>query len=443
MRVRRKISVLMMLACGFATAIHAQDSLQIMNLTLDKAIEIALSENPTIKVAGEEIQLKKSSRKEAILGLLPTVSLTGSYTRTIEKQTMVMNGMTFKVGVDNVYNGGLTASLPVFAPSLYQSIGLTKKDVELALEKSRESKLTLVNSVSKAYYQLMLAQDSYEVLQKSYKQSEDNYNVVNSKYEQGSVSEYDKISAEVQMRSIKPSVISARNAVRLATLQLKVLMGVTSDISITTQEKLNDYEGQMYADLMKAREINLDGNTTLRQLDLNKQMLMKTVKLRKSAFLPTLALSFNYVYITMASDFKFKDYDWNPYSTVGLTFSMPLYKASNFTQLKQAKLQLSQLEYTGLNTRRQLNMQATSYIDNMSASSEQVSSNKEAVAQAQKGRVIAEKRYEVGKGTILELNGSEVSLTQAQLTYNQSIYDFLTAKSDLDLVLGTNEQYNK
>ena len=72
----------------------------------------------------------------------------------------------------------------------------------------------------------------------------------------------------------------------------------------------------------------------------------------------------------------------------------------------------------------------------MVASTEQVISNREAVVQAEKGRLIAEKRYEIGKGTILELNSSEVALTQAQLTYNQSIYDYLTAKADLDKVLG-------
>ena len=81
-------------------------------------------------------------------------------------------------------------------------------------------------------------------------------------------------------------------------------------------------------------------------------------------------------------------------------------------------------------------MQVKSYLDNMAASTEQVISNREAVVQAEKGRLIAEKRYEIGKGTILELNSSEVALTQAQLTYNQSIYDYLTAKADLDKVLG-------
>ena len=78
---------------------------------------------------------------------------------------------------------------------------MTKTDIELAVEKSRASKLDLVNQVTKAYYQLMLSQDSYEVLQKSYELAEENYNIVNAKYQQGAVSEFDKITAEVQMRA--------------------------------------------------------------------------------------------------------------------------------------------------------------------------------------------------------------------------------------------------
>ena len=55
---------------------------------------------------------------------------------------------------------------------------------------------------------------------------------------------------------------------------------------------------------------------------------------------------------------------------------------------------------------------------------------------AEKEVSISEKRYEVGKGTILELNSSQVSLTNTRLSYNNTIYDYLVAKSDLNKVLG-------
>ena len=420
-----------------ATGAKAQDTLRI---SLKEAIQIALSENPTIKVADQEIELKKEANREVLYGLLPDASLVGTFNHTIEKQTMAMMGQTFKVGSLNSINGGVSISLPVFVPALYQSMKLTKTDVQLALEKARSSRLDMVNQVTKAFYQLLLAQDSYMVLQKSYKQSEDNYNVVNAKFDQGSVSEYDKISAEVQMRSLKPTLVSAGNGVNLAMLQLKVLLGMESDMPVAVVGNLKDYEMAMFSRQAQpqAKDI-VGGNTTLRQLDMNYEMLQRNLKLKYTNFMPTLALSFQYMYTTLGNDWKFGNYDWNPYSTLGLSLSIPLFKGGNFSQVKQAKLQIKQLDQTRINTERQLKMQAQSYLNNMAASTEQVVSNKEAVLQAEKGRTIAEKRYEVGRGTILELNSSEVALTQAKLTYNQSIFDYLVAKADLDLVMGVED----
>ena len=330
-------------------------------------------------------------------------------------------------------------SLPVFAPALYKSINLTKSDVELAVEKARSSKLDLVNQVTKAYYQLLLAQDSYEVLLQSYAQAEANYEVVKAKYEQGTVSEYDKIRADVQVRSLKPSVVSARNGVNLARLQLQVLMGMDTDVAIAADGNLKDYEMVMFRRQMESNQLNLNNNSDLKQLDLNADLLKKTLAVQRTNFMPTLAASFNYSYTSLNNDFKMSHYKWFPYSTVGLSLSIPLFKASNFTKVKQTKIQMQQLAENRTNVQRQLTMQATSYLDNMAASTEQVVSNKEGIVQAEKGRLIAQKRYEVGKGTILELNDSEVALTQAQLTYNQSIYDYLVAKADLDQVLGREE----
>lgn len=415
---------------------QAQDTLRI---TLQDAVRIALSDNPTIKVAGQEIQLKKEARREAYAGLFPEASLVGSYSRAIKKQSFAMRGEVMEVGTDNTYSGGLSISLPVFAPALYKSISLTGTDVNLAVEKSRASRLDMINQVTKAFFQLLLAQDSYEVLLKSYKQSEDNYNVVKAKYEQGAVSEYDKISADVQMRSLKPTVVSARNGVNLANLQLKVLMGMEADVKVAIEGNLKDYEMSMFTRQAMPLPNNLVNNSTLKQLELNALQLKQTLKLQYTNFMPTLSASFQYMYTSMNDNFKFREYDWRPYSTLGLSLSIPLFKGSNFTQLKQTRIQMKQLEENLINTERQLTMQATSYLDNMAASTEQVVSNKEAVFQAEKGRTIAEKRYEVGKGTILELNSSEVALTESQLTYNQSIYDYLVAKADLDLVLGNDE----
>ena len=433
------LTAMALCAFGFAKAQTEQTTQNTLTLTLDKALEIALDENPTIKVAAEEIALKKVASKEAWQSLLPEASLNGSLDHTIKAAEMKLNDMSFKMGQDgtNTANAGLSINLPLFAPAVYRAMSMTKTDIELAVEKSRASELDLINQVTKAYYQLMLAQDSYEVLQGSYKLAEDNFNVVNAKYQQGAVSEFDKISAEVQMRSIKPNVISAANAVTLAKLQLKVLMGITADVDIKTDDNLTNYESMLFANQLKEEDMSLENNTTMKQFELNMKLLEKNVKSLKTNFMPTLSMSFSYQYQSLYNpNINFFDYTWSNSSSLMFNLSIPLYRASNFTKVKSARIQMRQLDWYRIDTERKLNMQVVSYRNNMTASSEQVVSNKENVMQAEKAVQIAGKRYEVRKGTVLELNSSQVSLTQAQLTYNQSIYDYLVAKADLDQVLG-------
>jgi outer membrane protein len=428
------LTAMALCAFGFAKAQTEQTTQNTLTLTLDKALEIALDENPTIKVAAEEIALKKVASKEAWQSLLPEASLNGSLDHTIKAAEMKLNDMSFKMGQDgtNTANAGLSINLPLFAPAVYRAMSMTKTDIELAVEKSRASELDLINQVTKAYYQLMLAQDSYEVLQGSYKLAEDNFNVVNAKYQQGAVSEFDKISAEVQMRSIKPNVISAANAVTLAKLQLKVLMGITADVDIKTDDNLTNYESMLFANQLKEEDMSLENNTTMKQFELNMKLLEKNVKSLKTNFMPTLSMSFSYQYQSLYNpNINFFDYTWSNSSSLMFNLSIPLYRASNFTKVKSARIQMRQLDWNRIDTERKLNMQVVSYRNNMTASSEQVVSNKENVMQAEKAVQIAGKRYEVGKGTVLELNS-----TQAQLTYNQSIYDYLVAKADLDQVLG-------
>ncbi len=437
MNLRMRLTTVAALLVTFITA-QAQETTPTMHLTLDKAIELAMSENPTIKVAEKEIELKKVSQNEAWQSLLPTATLNGSINYAIKAAEMNLGGQTFKMGKDDAstWNGALQVSLPVFAPAIYKTMSLTKADVELAAEKSRGSKIDLVNQVTKAYYQLMLAQDSYNVLMENYKLAEENFNIVNAKFTQGSVSEYDKISAEVQKNNAWPSVISGRNAVEIAKLQLKVLMGITADVNLVIDDNLKNHEAEMSKGAA-GQTIDLNNNSSLKAIDLQAQLLRKQRNLLKTSFMPTLALSGTLQYQSLYNeDWKVMDYTWGNSSSVALSLSIPLFQASNFTKLKSNKIQQWQLAETRINTERMLNMQAQSYIDNMTKSAEQLESNKTAVELAKKGLQISQKRYDVGKGTILELTNSQVSLTNVQLSYNNTIYDYLVAKSELNTVLG-------
>ena len=448
----RKTGFLMAALLIAGVPVKGQETAQTVKLTLDDAISIALSENPTIKVAEQQIEVKKISKDEAWQALLPSADFNGTVQYTLLASVMKMqmpDPVTgemkvgeFKMGRDNTstWNGQIQVSLPLFAPTVYATMNLTKSDLDNAVEQSRSSKLDLVNQVTKAYYQVILAQDSYDVLCKSMEQAEKNFNVVKSLYELGGTSEYDKISAEVQLRSLNPTVLQARNAVTLAKLQLMILMGMDPETEIEVEGSMEDYEDQLYMESLTAGDYSLENNTNMRQLKNNETMLNQTLRVQKMNFMPTLALAGTYSFQSLYNDnWNVGDYTWAKSSSIVLSLSVPIFRMGNFTKLRSTKLQISQLSQNIDYTEKQLGMQVRSYVDNMKANAEQVASNHEAIEQADKGREIASKRYEIGKGTILELNNSEVQLTQARLTYSQSIYNYLAAKADLDKVLGNEE----
>lgn len=411
-------------------------SLGTIDLTLEKAIEIALAENPTIHVVDRDIELKKVADKEAWQALLPTADVNLSLTDNVKVAKMKTSMGEFKMGIDGTVStvGGLTVNLPLFAPAVYQNMKLTKQDILLAQEKARGSRLDLINQVTKAYYGALLSSDSYEVMKRSYEVAKQNFDVVNEKFKVGRVSEYDKISADVQARNMNAAMVSAETGKTLSLLQLKVLMGVTADVDIAINDSLSHYKDELV--LPVAERVGSD-NSSLRQLDYNRQMLERTRKLLKTNFLPTASLQFGYQYQSYSNkDWNVFGYSYSPSSTLSFAISIPLFHASNWTKLKSNKLQLMQLEDQRLNVERQLNLAAESYRQNMASTMTQVESNAEAVKQADKAVAIAGKRYEVGRGTILELNQSETALTQAELTYVQSIYNYLTNKADLDYTLG-------
>ena len=436
----RLMTVVALLTFFKLTAI-AQENTPTMQITLDKAIELALSDNPTMRIAEKDIELKQVAKTEAWQNLLPSATLDGAIQYNIKVASMKMEAMgqtqEIKMGKDgsNTWNAALQVAIPLYAPAVYKAMSLSESDLQLALEKSRGSKIDLINQVTKAYYQLMLAQDSYDVLNENYKLAEANYEIVNKMFEQGRVSEYDKISAEVQKNNAWPSVVSGKNGVELAQLQLKVLMGITADVKFVVADNLKNYESEM-ANALKT-DIDLSNNSSLKQIDMQGELLHKQYKMLNTSFQPTLALVGSYQYQSISNtNWNIGKYNWSDAASITLSLSIPLYKAGNFTSLKTNRIQQQQLAETRINTERMLSMQAQSYVDNMTASAEQLQSNKAAVELAEKGLEISQKRYDVGKGTILELTNSQVSLTNTRLSYNNTIYDYLVAKSDLDKVLG-------
>ena len=426
-----------------------------IRLNLDKALEIALSENPTIKVADQEIEKKKYARKGSYAALFPQVNFTMDYSRTLKKQVMYMDmdlddmgdnlppGMDvsamdkgFEVGRNNNWNTGFSAAMPLVNVSLWKSLSISGDEVDLAVEKARSSRIAMRNEVKKSFYGALLAQDSYEVFKRSYDNAVENYQDIKQKFDQGLVAEYDLIRADVMVKNTEPNMLQAENSCSLSLWRLKALMGMELDLPISCVGKLTDYKNELFADYVSTDTL-LARNTELKQLALQKEQLHKTLQMRKFDYLPTLSLTGLYQWNSMNNDFKFHDYRWNPYSVIGLSVKIPIMSGGDkFYKVRQARITLDQLSLQRDDTKRNLQLVVKQHMDNMKTCVKQFDAAQKGVEQAEKGYLIAQKRYDTGAGTLLELNDAELALTQARLNFNQSIYDYMVSKSELEKVLG-------
>ena len=163
--------------------------------------------------------------------------------------------------------------------------------------------------------------------------------------------------------------------------------------------------------------------------------------MQKLDFLPTLSLTGLYQWSAMSNDFKFKNYRWNPYSMVGLSLSVPLFTGgSRYMKIKQTEVSLKQMDWQRDDTKRNLRLAVKQQIDNMSTCVKRFDAARKGIDQAERGYRIAQKRYDTGAGTWLEMNDAELALTQARLNFNQAIYDYMIAKADLEKTLGNEDK---
>jgi len=344
--------------------------------------------------------------------------------------------MNIKVGRDNTYSAGVNVSLPLIAPALWSNLKLSSMDIELAQEAARSSKLELINQVKQAYYMYLLAKQSYDVLQKSYANIEASNQLVTNSYNQGLVSEFEKLRSDVALQNQRPAVSSAAKSVRLANMRLKVLLGMNIDEPVIFDGQLDDYEQSVLAATMPTeQEIQLAHNSALRQLDLGIQELEQSKKIITGSALPTVALAGAFQYSGMGDDGQqFNNY---PYSYVALSLQVPIISwVSTSFKLKQSDLNIDNMRDQRLDAERNLRIGVQSYLNDMQQAIEDIAADRETLQQAQKAYEIAQKQYEVGMNTWLDLNTAELTLTNTRLTYCQSIYNYLTAKANLDATLG-------
>ena len=444
-------------------------------ITLEQALEIALSENVAVKVSDMEIKRTEYAKRGSYASLFPQIDASGMYQRTIKKQVMYMDfdmssimggGLTggipgeggtenpsapdtqapskedssgggLEVGRWNTWSAGLSASMPLVNAQLWRSLRISGLDVELAVEKARSSRLDMVTQVKNAYFGTLMAKEAFNVYKEVYENAMKNYEETQKKFSSQKASEMDVLRAKTSVANAIPNVYNAESSVILALWQLKAVLGVELDMNIDVAGCLEDYSHQMFYDIHQHDSISVDHNTTMKQLAIQAEQLAENIKIQQYANIPSLAMMFNFSMNAMTNDFNFSEYKWTPYSYVGFSLNIPIFAGGKrYHQIRQARNQYEQVKLQTVNTERQLKIAIRQSLNTMETNMKSYYAAKDAVAAAQKGYDITSMAYQVGRSTLVELNDAQLALTQARLAESQAIYNFVTAKAQLEQTIG-------
>jgi len=401
---------------------------------------------------------------------LPSVDLAGSFSRYLKKpkmsfpdfQTLLTNA-TYSILFDenviprndnkfkpvnnilqsfsqtNNFSTSVTVSQTLFSSTVFRGIGASRIYYDLAQADYKSTISKTVLSVQKTFYGVLLAKEVYEITKASFDNAEANLKDVKAAYQQGVVSEFDMLQAEVQVENIRPTVLQMENNLKSAKDGLKLILGVdqTDEIDVSGNFAYDPIdvsnEDGIIDEAMKS-------NFELKTLDLKKQVDEAFIQLDVANYWPNIAAFGQYSYAGSSDNWQFNTYTS---STIGLNFSMNLWQGN------RTKNAVQQSTITYEQTAEQLNMLKDATLLNVKAKIQElkrvqslIEAQNQNVDVAQKAYEIAKVRYKEGVGSQMELQNTDLALKQARLNRIQSLYSYLTTKFELDQILGrTNPEY--
>jgi outer membrane protein len=255
---------------------------------------------------------------------------------------------------------------------------------------------------------------------------------------QGLAAEFDLIRAQVQTENLRPSVLQTENGYKMAVNYLKALIGLEESQEIEISGNLTELASETMAGFnIQEAQRSLIHNPDLVKLGLQVTLIDKQARSVRASGLPSLSLASNYNFQTEANDFIISDYNWVKTFAAGLRFNIPIF--SGFTIRNQARQldllgeQLSlQRDYLADN----LGIQLDNVLNTMVVAVEKSNTAQGTVDMAERGYQIARVRYDTGQGTLLEMNDSELALTQARFNLLQAKHELLKAQAEYKKFIG-------
>lgn len=419
-------------------SVLSQDSIFV---SLDAAIDLAFQKNTTIVISNYEVSTSKFALKEAKANFLPKLYLSSNYNRNIDRQVIFLsesfggNNAATKLGSDNEFRSSLHLSLPIYSSYNFANKKLAETQYDFQNEAARGVRHSIINATKKAYFNYLIVQEIVKVQESRLKNANEFLEDIQKRLQRGTLTEFDVSSAKVQVAIAKSNLLEAQSNKLPAANALKLLLGLDSSVIIKLTEPITLREDEIIVEEESAKLIQK--NSQLKQSELTVVLNEKQLQLAKSAYYPTIDAIGNYNYQTQANNFKFSEYDWAQTSLVGLQLQIPVFNGTvtknRVQQLKFGKkIAEEEKEYVTKETK----MRFKELVSHLEFARQKVEVQQENMTLTAEALKLAKKRYELGVGTILEVNDAELAYTQSRLNWLQAVLNYKSTYYDYQLLIG-------
>jgi outer membrane protein len=445
--MKKIITLLICITAGLKSFAQTEPANQTFSFTVTDAVNYAIAHKDSVVNAGLDVKSADYRVKEIIGQGLPQLSGSASFQDYLKIPTTLLPGEIFgqpagtfipvKFGVKYQSNVGANATQLLFDPSYIVGLQSRKTYKELYVRAYNSSKIDVTAKVTKAYYQVLVANEQIKLLDANIAQLKQQVEQTTAQNKQGFVEKIDVDRIAVQYNNL---VTSRENTLRLLALNyqlLKFQIGMPIEYNLTLKDgladvKLEDSVAQTVADtsFYKNRiEYNLlETSLKLSEFDLKRQ---------KAQFLPTLSANASYAISYQNNSFGNLYSTSFPSSYVGLTLNVPIFSGFQRTnRVKQSEITVLKNRNNLTSVRNGLNLQAaqakTIYLNSLQSLNNQ-KRNQELAREVLR---VSKIKYQQGVGSSIEVTQAQTALESADNSYVQSLYDALVSRVDLDRAFG-------
>ena len=401
-------------------------------LTLDECIAIALEAQPAIQATLYDYAAARARVREALSPLLPQLSGTASAIRSNSTgPTTLATGRTVTVSVSRQPADTFLAQVQLsqllfdFGKTL-AATQVARKLAEVSAEGVELQRQLIALTVKEAYTNILLAQRLIRVQEQALERAELNLSSAKGFVDVGTQPLSTAVRAEVDVANARVDLINARNALKIARVSLNTAMAVDASTQTEITDNL-EYEPTTI-DRAALRAEALRQSPEYRQARLLSSTAEARVQAATRNFLPN---------ITGTGAYGGTQLELNPNWSLGLAFTWNIFDGGNLiAAYDEAKANLG-----GANAR--VKVAELTLIQNLEqaeiaveAAQERIQAARVLIASSQENFRLAQGRFDVGVGTILELTDAQLALTQASNTEAQALADYRIALAQLDRAAG-------